>query len=126
MNRLFRSSDRSMSGQRTRHSTTMNPARIANATMPATRVSGEYHPQVGARSKVSVNKPIPMVIKDRPSRSTRRGTVSSRLSGMVRTPIDNDATAKGTSNQNTARQPTDWVSSPPTNGPAAFPKPAMA
>lgn len=39
--------------------------------------------------------------------------------------MSNDAAANGTSNQKMARQPSVWVSRPPTSGPAALPSPAM-
>lgn len=88
-------------------------------------VPEESQPQLGARSKVNVNKPIPVVISARPVTSMRRGTVSSELSGTVSAPITNATNVNGTNNQKIHRQPHVWVSNPPTNGPAALPKPAM-
>ena len=88
-------------------------------------VPGASQPQLGARSKVNVNKPIPIVINARPVRSMRRGTVSSELSGTVSAPITNATNANGTNSQKIDRQPSVCVSKPPTNGPAALPRPAM-
>ena len=93
--------------------------------MNATIVPSDSQPQFGARSKVNVNKPIPMVINARPVISMRRGTVSSELSGTVSAPITNAAKVNGTNNQKIHRQPSVCVIRPPTNGPAALPKPAM-
>src|SRR5689334_2989281 len=105
VNRVLRNSDRSRSGQRTLFSTMTNAASNATDATNAMIVTGFAQPQFGARSNVNVNKPIPTVINASPTRSTRRGTVSSELSGTVSAAITNAANEIGTSSQKIHRQP---------------------
>src|SRR5690349_24973994 len=125
VNRALRASDRSTNGQRTRFSTATNTASAANAQPNVTTVGAERHPHVGPRSNANVNKPIPAVISASPATSMRRGTDSSNDSVMNRAAMTNTATVSGTFSQNIQRQPIVSVSSPPINGPAALPNPAM-
>ena len=125
VNRALRNSDRSTSGQRTLFSTMTNAASTATEATNAMMVPGVTQPQLGARSNVNVNKPIPTVINASPDKSMRRGTVSSELAGTVSAAITNDTKEIGTNNQKIHRQPSVWVSRPPTNGPAALPSPAI-
>ena len=60
-----------------------------------------------------------------PATSIRRGTVSSDDSPILHAPIANAITVSGTFSQKIHRHPTVSVSSPPINGPAALPNPAM-
>src|SRR6188472_3053642 len=99
VNRVLRNSDRSRSGQRTLFSTRTNAASTANDATNAMSVTGVAQPQLGARSNVNVNKPIPTVINASPTRSMRRGTVSSQLSGTVSAAIANAAKEIGTNSQ---------------------------
>ena len=121
----FLASDRSTSGQRTRFSTTTNTTSAANEHPNATTVGADSQPQVGARSNVNVNKPIPTVMSASPVTSMRRGTVSSKDSVMLRAPMASATSVSGTFSQNIHRQPTVSVSRPPMSGPAALPNPAM-
>src|ERR1700730_11384323 len=121
----FRANDRSTSGQRTRFSTATNAASNSTDVANATTVATDVQPQVGARSKVNVNNPIPMMIHANPARSIRRGTVLSEDSVMLIAPITSESTVRGTLSQKIERQPNVSVSSPPISGPAALPKPAI-
>ncbi|OKH85254.1 hypothetical protein EB75_26515 [Mycobacterium sp. ST-F2] len=121
----FRSSARFTSGERTRCSTTTNPASTTTATTNAVTVWGDSHPHVGARSKVTVKSPMPVVMRARPPISSRRSAVASELSGMVMAPMSSATADSGTSSKKIARHPGVSVSRPPTNGPAALPSPAM-
>lgn len=121
----LRSNARLTSGQRTRCSTTTNAVSTTTDAMNVPNVGADSHPHDGARSNAIVNSPIPDVISASPLRSSRRGTVSSELSGIVFAPTRNETAASGTSSQNTARHPTVWVSNPPASGPAALPNPAI-
>jgi hypothetical protein len=123
--RGFLASDRSTSGHRTRFSTTTNTASAPSEQANAMTVGADNQPQLGARSNVKVNKPIPTVLSANPATSMRRGTVSSNDSVMVRAPMTITTSVSGTFNQNIHRQPTVSVSSPPISGPAALPNPAM-
>ena len=93
--------------------------------MNAMTVGADNQPQLGARSNVNVNKPIPTVMSASPVMSMRRGTVSSKDSVMLRAPMASTASVSGTFSQNIHRQPTVSVSRPPISGPAALPNPAM-
>ena len=55
--------------------------------MNAMTVGADNQPQLGARSNVNVNKPIPTVMSASPVMSMRRGTVSSKGSVMLRAPM---------------------------------------
>jgi len=88
-------------------------------------VDVDSHPQLGARSNVNVNKPIPTVTRASPAMSMRRGTVSSDDSVMLHAPMASETSVNGTFSQKIHRQPTVSVSSPPISGPAALPNPAM-
>ncbi len=123
--RGLRTNDRSTKGYRTRFSTTMNRASRTSAPKKAAIVDADSHPQLGARSNVNVNNPIPKVTSARPATSIRRGTGSSDDSAMVDAPITSDRTVNGTFSQKIHRQPTVSVSRPPISGPAALPNPAM-
>jgi hypothetical protein len=59
-------------------------------------VGGDSQPQLGARSNVNVNKPIPIVINASPVTSMRRGTVSSNDSVMLRDPMASAMSVSGT------------------------------
>jgi len=121
----FLANDRSTSGQRTRFSTTTKTANAATELANATTVHIDSHPQLGARSNVNVNNPIPRVISANPAMSMRRGTVSSDDSVMLHAPMANEMSVSGTLSQKIHRQPAVSVSSPPISGPAALPNPAM-
>ncbi len=121
----FRANDRSTSGQRTRFSTTTNTTSAANEHPNATTVGADSQPQVGARSNVNVNKPIPTVMSASLVRSMRRGTVSSKDSVMLRVPMASATSVSGTFSQSIHRQPTVSVGRAPISGPAALPNPAM-
>jgi hypothetical protein len=97
----FLASDRSTSGQRTRFSATTNTTSAANEHPNATTVGADSQPQVGARSNVNVNKPIPAVMSASPVTSMRRGTVSSKDSVMLRAPMASATSVSGTFSQNT-------------------------
>src|ERR1700736_421501 len=121
----FRASDRSTSGQRTRLSTTTNATSAASEHANAMTVGADSQPQVGARSNVNENKPIPTVTSASPVTSMRRGTDSSNDSVMLRAPMASAMSVSGMFSQNIHRQPTVSVSRPPMSGPAALPNPAM-
>src|SRR5258705_5050407 len=121
----FLSNDRSTSGQRTRFSTTTNTTSAASEHTNAMTVGADSQPQLGARSNVNVNKPIPTVMSASPVMSMRRGTDSSKDSVMLRAPMASAKSVSGTFSQNIHRQPTVSVSRPPMSGPAALPNPAM-
>lgn len=123
--RGFLASDRSTSGHRTLFSTTTNAASTTSEPPNAISVQPDSHPQLGARSKVNVNNPIPAMIRASPAMSRRRGAVSSDDSVMLHAPMISEATVSGTFSQKIHRQPTVSVSSPPINGPTALPNPAM-
>lgn len=124
-NFALRAKDMLTNGQRTLRSTTTNSASSRTATMNATTVAAESHPHFGARSKVNVNSPIPVMISAKPLRSSRRGTVLSEDSLIVTAPMISEITVNGTLSQKIARQPTVSVRRPPMSGPAAFPNPAI-
>src|ERR1700682_763606 len=125
VNLSFLASDRSTSGHRTRLSTTTNATSAPSEHANATTVGADSQPQLGARSNVNVNKPIPTVMSASPVTSMRRGTDSSKDSVMLRAPMASAMSVSGTFSQNIHRQPTVSVNRPPMSGPAALPNPAM-
>ena len=95
------------------------------APVNAPTVASDHQPHAGARSKVSVNTPMPAVSRARPARSIRRGASVSRDSLIANAPISTQAAVSGMLSAKIHRQPTVWVSMPPISGPAALPRPAM-
>ena len=69
-------------------------------------IGADNQPQLGARSNVNVNKPIPTVMSASPVTSMRRGAVSSQDSVMLRAPMASTTSVSGTFSQNsTASRP---------------------
>lgn len=71
VNLALRASDRSTSGHRTLFSTTTKAASASSDPENAISVVAETHPQPGARSKVKVNNPIPVLMSASPDTSIR-------------------------------------------------------
>lgn len=125
VNLALRASDRSTSGHRTLFSTTTNAASASSDPASAIIVVTESQPQLGARSNVNVNNPIPVLMSASPATSMRRGADSSNDSLMTLAPITSDTNVSGRFSQKIHRQPMVSVNTPPMSGPAAFPKAAM-
>ncbi len=100
----------------------MNPASRHPPTTSATRTSGDVHPATGARSTPQTSDPMAPEAVTIPIGSSRvRGPY---VSGRTRRTATAAARPSGTLTQKIQCQSRPWVTTPPTSGPDATPRPA--